>query len=148
MGPLLRCKWVYKAKMDANGDLIKRKSRIVVRGDMQGEDTYDDTFSPTSRPEVFRTLVSIATQESMWLKQLDIQGAFLSAHVDRDNIYMAAPPGYEAMVPRGKCLRLKRSLYGLKQASHLYHKELKTWLLDYGFQAVNDEGTLFRYERN
>jgi len=145
MGPLLRSKWVFKLKTDEYGDIIKRKARLVVRGDMQSEDTYDDTFSPTSRSAAMRAVISIATELDMELKHFDVTAAFISAYCDRDNIYLAPPEGFEHLVPRGKCLRLRRSLYGLKQASHLYHKKLQRWLLKYGFEQADDEGTLYRY---
>jgi hypothetical protein len=112
---------------------------------MQGEDTYDETFSPTSRSPMMRTVIAIATELNYELKHFDICAAFITSDCDRDNIYLAAPAGYEHLVRPGKCFRLKKSLYGLKQASHLYWKKLQTWLLVYGFQQVDDEGTLYRY---
>jgi len=147
MGQLLSSKWVYKLKKDEFGAFVKRKARMVVRGDMQDEDTYDSTFSPTSRAAAMRSLISFATQEDYELKHFDIQAAFVSADIDKDNVYLRCPPGYSGLVERGQCLKLNRSLYGLKQASHLYWKRLQSWMLAHGFEQVDDEGTLFKLER-
>mmetsp|Transcript_42147 Transcript_42147/g.82458 ORF Transcript_42147/g.82458 Transcript_42147/m.82458 type:complete len:425 (-) Transcript_42147:467-1741(-) len=114
---------------------------------MQEEDTYDSTFSPTSRAAAMQSLISFATQEDYELKHFDIQAAFVSADIDKDNVYLRCPPGYGGLVERGQCLKLNRSLYGLKQASHLYWKRLQSWMLAHGFEQVDDEGTLFKLER-
>uniref|UniRef100_A0A7S0U1Z1 Integrase catalytic domain-containing protein n=1 Tax=Hemiselmis andersenii TaxID=464988 RepID=A0A7S0U1Z1_HEMAN len=91
MGPLLRNKWVYKLKCDEYGKPLKNKARLVIRGDMQSEDTFDDTFSPTSRNAAMRTVIALATELDYKLKHFDICAAFISANCDRDNIYVAAP---------------------------------------------------------
>jgi hypothetical protein len=41
-------------------------------------------------------------------------------------------------------MRLRKSLYGLKQASALYHDNVEAWLLENGFKPVGPDGCIFR----
>ena len=50
-------KWVFTYKFDADGYLIKHKTRLVVRGDLQKMDNQD-VYAATLAFKVFRTLVA------------------------------------------------------------------------------------------
>ena len=126
-------------------EIIKRKARIVLRGDLQTEDEFSSTFAPTSKFTAVRTLISLATQNNLKLKSWDIQGAFMCSDIDNDNIYVTLPPGYT--LPEGKVLKLRKSLYGLRQAPGLFHDTLESWLREYGFRPIDPEGTIFRLDR-
>jgi hypothetical protein len=142
--PLLPTQWVYKLKLSHNGP-PRYKSRVVCRGDLQLPEEYDSLFSPTARIATCRTLLSIANQNDYDLFGFDIQAAFVSAPIDR-TIYIQLPPGYE--LPKGKAARLKKSLYGLRQAPALFAYTLRDWMLQYGFVPVGDDDTLYRYEKD
>ena len=144
--PMMFC-YKLKSKPSPCGTFeeLTRKARIVVRGDLQTSAEYSTTFAPTARFTAIRTVLSIAAQENLKLKSWDIQGAFCSSEIDNDNIFVSLPPGYS--LPHGKVLRLKKSLYGLRQSPGLFHDSLEQWLTDYGFRAIDPEGTLFRLDR-
>ena len=135
---------VYKVKKDQAGEVARLKARLVACGNWQAPWEYKSTFSPTARFAAMRTIISLATQKDYSLKTFDIQGAFLTSDLDAD-IYMALPPGYS--LPDGKCVKLKKSLYGLKQASNLYFNNIEKWLLAYGFKTVGPDGCTFRLVR-
>eukprot|EP00961_Rhodomonas_salina_P115524 1555032-Rhodomonas_salina.1 len=67
-------KFTYKCKMGDEGQVIKKKGRLVIRCDLQNETEYTETFAPTSRFNVLRSLISIAAQERLKLVQFDIKG--------------------------------------------------------------------------
>eukprot|EP00961_Rhodomonas_salina_P008049 109247-Rhodomonas_salina.2 len=140
----LPSRFTYKIKRDRNGAIAKLKARLVARGDMQTEDEFSTTFAPTSRFTAICTIISIGTQERMLLKHWDITGAFMTADIDTE-IYMDLPPGYN--LPAGKTIRLRKSLYGLRQSPGLFHDSLEAWLLDYGFKPINEDGTIFKLTR-
>jgi len=56
-------KWVFKYKLYANGNIVKRKARLVARGFTQiyGID-FTATFSPTLRQDSLRIVTAIAAQ--------------------------------------------------------------------------------------
>ena len=63
--------------------------------------------------------------------QVDINNAFTES-VLKEKIFIAAPEGVNC--PRGKVLRVLRSLYGLKQAARDWHEKLIKALLGMGFR--------------
>jgi len=137
----LPSRFTYRIKRDKLGAIAKLKARLVARGDMQTEDEYSTTFAPTSRFTAIRTIIALATQENLSLKHWDITGAFMTADIDTE-IYMDLPPGYH--LPPGKTIRLLKSLYGLRQSPGLFHDTLEQWLREYGFKAIDDDGTIFK----
>nr|XP_043626219.1 uncharacterized mitochondrial protein AtMg00820-like [Erigeron canadensis] len=57
-------KWLFKTKMDSNGNVLKHKARLVAKGYAQqpGID-FQETFAPVARFETIRLVVSVAAQK-------------------------------------------------------------------------------------
>nr|GEX69399.1 retrovirus-related Pol polyprotein from transposon TNT 1-94 [Tanacetum cinerariifolium] len=109
-------KWVYNIKYKASGKVNRYKARLVIRGFDQKEGTdYKHTFSPMAKLATVRVLIDLATAKGWPLHQLDINNAFLDGFFEED-IYMKPSAGYTTASP-GQVYKLKKSLYGLKQAS-------------------------------
>ncbi len=114
-----------------------------MRGNLQYEIEYGDTYAPTAKLWTIRTLAALASQEGFQLKKFYLTGAFLVADMDR-TLYVEIP-GYK--LPEGKALLLKKALYGGRSSGALYAKEISTWLKDYGFQPTSVDETLFKLQR-
>jgi hypothetical protein len=140
----LPLRFVYKLKIE-DGDFDKAvyKARLVMRGNLQYESEYGDTYAPTAKLWTIRTLVALAAQEGMQLKKFDLSSAFLVADMDRE--LFVEIPGYE--LPNGKALLLKKALYGGRSSGALYAKEISAWLIKYGFKPSSVDETLFRLQR-
>ena len=87
-------KWVFQAKKDNMGKVVRHKARLVVKGyaQKQGID-YDEVFSPIARMESIKILIAIAAQENWELHHLDVKTAFLNREIKED-IYINQPKGF------------------------------------------------------
>ncbi|KAL0342576.1 UNVERIFIED_CONTAM: Retrovirus-related Pol polyprotein from transposon RE2 [Sesamum calycinum] len=74
------------------------------------------------------------------IHQVDINNALLHGYIKED-IYMVPPEGYS--VPLGHVCKLRRSLYGLKQASWQWDVEFTLKLETYGFHQSKHDHCLF-----
>ena len=110
------CKWVFKVKYNGEGKVERFKSRLVAKGCSQryGID-FEETFSPVVRFTSIRTLLALAVHKDMIVHQMDVVTAFLNGKLDEE-IYMQQPEGYQISGKENLVCRLKKSLYGLKQA--------------------------------
>lgn len=105
---LIGSKWVFKRKVDANGDVERFKARLVAQGFNQKYD-YEETFSPVVRFESIRSVIALGAQHNLHLHQMDVSTAFLNGELTEEvNII---EKGKEHLV-----CRLNRSIYGLKQS--------------------------------
>jgi len=117
------CRWVFKVKRNADGSIERYKARAVGLGYNQrpGFD-FTDTYAPTPKWASLRAVLAITALEDLELESVDISSAFLNGVLDEE-VYMKQPPGFEQGGPE-YVWRLKKSLYGLKQAGRCWHEKL------------------------
>eukprot|EP00833_Pecoramyces_ruminatium_P015598 jgi/Orpsp1_1/1189630/evm.model.d7180000073350.1 len=138
---VVTCKWVFTYKRDDKGNIIKCKARLVARGFSQilGID-YVDTFSPTLKQDSLRIITALATYYKFNIYQLDIKAAYLNAELNEE-IYMEIPEGSEDF---GKGYwRLRKAIYGLKQAGRMWNYKIDSVLLELGFYRCKSEPCVY-----
>lgn len=143
------CKWVFKVKHGADGEVTRFKSRLVAKGFSQsyGLD-YDETFSPVVRFSSIRALLAFAIQKGMLIHQMDVTTAFLNGKLEED-VFMDQPEGYIIPGKEDLVCHLKRSIYGLKQSPRCWNKELVGYLMELGFiQSDGDPCVFVRTEND
>jgi hypothetical protein len=153
---LLSSIWSYRRKRLPNGVLLKHKSRICVNGKEQafGRD-YWETYAPVASWATIRLLMLLSTLLDLKSRQVDYTQAFPQAKLD-DPVFMKIPQGWyinsEGILfphsdPRyndtSHYLRLKRNLYGCKQAARNWFKHLTAGLLKEGFTQSKTDCCLF-----
>ena len=128
------CKWVYKTKRNAQGQIERHKARLVAKGFTQKEGIdFNETFSPVSTKDSMRIIMALTAHFDLELHQMDVKTAFLNGDLDED-IVMHQPPGF---VERGKesmVCKLNKSIYGLKQASRQWYIKFDQVVTNDGFE--------------
>nr|GEU43176.1 hypothetical protein [Tanacetum cinerariifolium] len=82
---------------------------------------YEETFSPVADIRAIRILIAIATYYDYEIWKMDVKTAFINGHLFEE-VYMEQPEGFvNPKYPNHVC-KLKRSIYGLKQASRQWNK--------------------------
>ena len=91
---LVTCKWVFKAKHDANGNIVRFKARLVARGFAQacGID-YFETYVPVAKLTMYRVIFALAVLEQWEIHRMDVITASLLGILDEE-IYMVQPEGF------------------------------------------------------
>lgn len=137
-------KWVFKLKKDEAGAVIKHKARLVARGFVQQEGVdFDDAFVPVARMESVRLLLALAAQEGWRVHHMDVKSAFLNGDL-KEEVYVRQPPGFVIPGKENKVLRLRKALYGLRQAPRAWNDKLDSTLKKVGFQQSPHEASVYR----
>jgi hypothetical protein len=139
--------WAFKCKRYPDGRIRKFKARFCARGDRQVEGIdFFDTFAPVINWTSVRLLLILSAILGLSTKQVDYTAAFVHAPIDKDpnwesmsqeeqdrsGVYLHMPRGF---YQPGKVLKLKRSLYGLRQSPRNFFQHLKSKLESLGFEA-------------
>ncbi len=148
------CKWVYKIKYDENGEISRYKARLCVKGYTQIEGIdYFESWAPTAKLNSLRAFLSISASKDLEIHNMDAVQAFIKSDL-KEEIYMEIPDGYELPPEQQKLvdeghqvvLRLRKSLYGLKQAAHEWNKNVDTKLRAQGFKPTQADPCIYIHE--
>ena len=95
---------VFKKKIDQDENLEKYKARLCARGDQQKEEEGENRFSPVTRLNLVRLLLSDAVAQKLYIKTADINGAYLFAPIGKTAVHCRSPPGFRRT--DGKVMKL------------------------------------------
>ncbi|KAK3240939.1 hypothetical protein CYMTET_49259 [Cymbomonas tetramitiformis] len=126
---LLEMSLVLKVKLDKNRELLKRKSRVCVRGNKQeyGVDYYD-TFAPCTQLSSVRVVITLALNLGLTVYHMDVDTAFLNSVLEED-LYVRLPRGLDYGGHR--CAKLLKAVYGLKQAGKEWFDTSDAFIMGY-----------------
>jgi len=138
---ILSGKWVFKLKRGPHGEVIRFKSRWVVRGFTQEEGIdYDETFASVVKPMSYKALFAIAAALDLEIEQMDVKTAFLYGDIDHE-IYVEQP--HQMADGTTRVCKLRKALYGLRQAPRIWYQTLTNFLRSLGFEPINADLGVF-----
>jgi hypothetical protein len=141
--------WAMKRKRRiATREVYKWKARLNIHGGKQEKGiNYWETYSPMVTWNSIRTFLILAIINNWKTRQIDFVLAYPQADVECD-MYMEIPRGFQlpsGESPKDYALKLKRNLYGAKQASRVWAQHLTKGLVARGFiQSKVDECVYYR----
>jgi hypothetical protein len=132
--------YILKQKRDPRGNRTKKKARLVAGGHRQSEASYGETYAPTANMVSIKVILQLAASQGLLIRSLDVGGAYLNADIDRE-LYLIIP-SVEKDGPV-RLARLRKSLYGLKQAGHLWYHHLRESLEKFGYAVTKHDQCCF-----
>ena len=143
----INSKWVFVLKQDGDGNIDRYRARLVVKGCSQTKGIdFDETYAPVARMSTVRIFLCLINKENMFVNQLDVKSAFLNG-ILQEEIYMWPPEGLQ--VPSGQVCKLKKTMYGLKQASFEWNRKFDNCVKGMGFkQCISDKCLYVKIERD
>ncbi|KAL6338697.1 hypothetical protein AAG906_023846 [Vitis piasezkii] len=117
------CKWIFKAKRDSKGNIVRYKACLVAKGFTLKKDIdYKETFSSVSSNDSFRIIMALVAHYDLELHQMDIKTVFLNGNID-ETIYMVQPENFESNDSKQLVSKLKRDrsrgILGLSEKSYI-----------------------------
>ena len=138
------CKWIYKKKRGADGKVETFKARLLAKEFTQKEGIdYEETFSPVAMFKSIQILLSIAAHFNYEIWKMDLKTAFLNGHLE-ECIYMMQPDGFIEKGQEHMLCKLKRSIYGLKQASRSWNTRFDQAIKSYSFDKCPSESCVYK----
>ncbi|GJY50272.1 retrotransposon protein, putative, ty1-copia subclass [Tanacetum coccineum] len=89
-----------------------------------------------------RILIAIAAYYDYEIWQMDVKTAFLNGYLNEE-VYMEQPEGFVNPKYPNRVCKLKRSIYGLKQASRQWNKRFDDEIKKFGFSQNADEPCVY-----
>lgn len=136
-------KWIFKVKRNSDGSINKYKSRLVAKGYIQrhGID-FEEVFAPVARIETVRFIIGFAASYGWEVHHLDVKTAFLHGELKED-VYVMQPEGFVVAGSENKVYKLKKALYGLRQAPRAWNEKLNKALEKLRFSKCVKEPSLY-----
>jgi hypothetical protein len=106
-------KWVFKNKINEQGQIVKNKSILVCKGyaQVEGQD-FDETFALVERLEAIRMVLAYACHKNFKVYQMDVKPTFINGYLEQE-VYMEQPEGFSLTDNPNYVYKLKKELHGL-----------------------------------
>ena len=117
----LQNKWIYKIKHEGEEKKKRYKARLVVKGFNQKECIdFNELISPVVKMSSIRVILGLVVALDLECGQLDVNTTLLHGKLEEE-IYMEQPKEFKIKGKENLVCRLKKILYGMKQAPCQWH---------------------------
>jgi hypothetical protein len=140
---IIGSKWIFKNKLNEQGQFVRNKAILVCKGYAQIEVLdFDETFAPIARLEAIRIFIACAFHKRFKVYQMDVKSSFLNGDLNEE-VYMEQLEGFKLSDNPNLLYKLKKALYGLKQAPRAWYHRLDTYLKEKGFKRGTIDNNLY-----
>ena len=140
---VLKGTWAFKLKRTPDGVAYRYRSRFCVRGDQQEYGVnYFETFAPVVQWSTIRLLLILILTNNWTTRVIDYTNAFPQANIDTE-IYVEPPALFGSRKGEDKVLKLRKSLYRLKQSPRTFYQHLSQGLKTRGWKPSEIDPCLF-----
>lgn len=117
---IIGSRWCFAIKKDPNTDAVtNNKAQFVARGfSQQPGINYNQTYAPTASIMSLKALLAIAVSLDWKRNMFDVSSAYLNSDINEE-IHVKAPEEINEKY-KGKMLRLRKALYGMKEAGRCW----------------------------
>lgn len=170
--PIIGSRLILKNKTNAEGQITRKKARIVAREFSQrpGFD-YHETFAPVARLDSIRLLAALTAGMGSYVHQIDVDTAYLYAKIN-EKLYMETSEMLKEALEQilrterrdslvaekaGKMLKelndgnkvckILIAIYGLKQSGERWYNHLCHVLDKVGFKPTVSDPCVFLYQQ-
>ncbi len=113
-------------KKNANNDINRDKAYLVVKGFAQTKRVdYFETFVLVVKFASIKSMLALITISNFEIHQMDVKSALLNGDLI-ENMYMKQLEGYEVALKTNLVCKFKKSIYGLKQAQHVWNTKINS----------------------
>jgi hypothetical protein len=139
---VLGARWVFAIKHKPDGTILEYRARYVAKGFNQtmGVDC-NEVYAPTASLNTLQLLLLIAQEKSFSTATFDVSSAYLYSPIEEE-VYVQPPI---EIVPewRGQVMKLKKAMYGTRQAARCWWKFFKGKMEKLGYVANELEPSLY-----
>jgi hypothetical protein len=111
-------------KRDEERAVVKHMAHLVAKCYVQRQGIdFEEVFAPVARLESMRLLLTIVVHFTWEVHHMDVKFAFLNGEI-KEIVYVQQPSGFIDPKHTGEVLRLKKALYGLRQAPRAWNAKV------------------------
>jgi hypothetical protein len=108
---------------------------------------YIETFSPVSYKDSLRIIIALVAHYDLELHQMDVKMAFLNGNL-LENVYMTQPKDFAVKEKEHMRCHLRKSIYGLKQASRQRYLKFDETIRSFDFKENEEDNCIYAKFRN
>ncbi|GJY34609.1 retrovirus-related pol polyprotein from transposon TNT 1-94, partial [Tanacetum coccineum] len=97
---------------------------------------FEESFAHVARLEAVRMFVAFAAHKNITIIQMDVKTDFLNGLL-KEEVYVSQPKGFIDPEFPDHVYRLKKDLYGFKQAPRSWYDKLSSFIIEHGFTKVH-----------
>jgi hypothetical protein len=136
-----RDKWIYKIKRKEHDEILRHKTRWVIREFEQIERLdYTKTFVSMIKSMSYKTMYVIIVVNDWKIEQMNVKTTFLYDKILED-VYVVQFTSFEQNI--NQVCKLNKTLYDLKQSSRIWFETLIKFLFFLSYVSLDVEFNVF-----